>query len=128
MIELPVLVDATDPSLIEVDEIPEDIVHSGNPTAMILPGPPVDGSRDVCFGIWTGEPGAMRSDGYPYDEVFVVTEGRVCLESSDGSSLQLDAGQTGYIPAGWKGVWHTLTPAKKTYFIAMQPLVGGPEW
>lgn len=124
MTTLPVLLDATDLSHSEVDEIPKEIVFSGNPTATLWPGPLLEGPREVSFGVWAGEPGAMRSDSYPYDEVFIVTEGTVRLDSADGSVLELAAGQTGLIPSGWVGVWHTLVPSKKTYIIAAQPALG----
>lgn len=128
MTALPVLLSATDQSLAKDDEIPSDIIISGNPTATLWFGPPLEGSRDMSFGIWSGEPGAMASDSYPYDEIFVVTEGAVRLDSADGSVLEVNSGQTGLIPAGWRGVWHTLAPTKKTYIIAAQPTSEVPTW
>lgn len=121
----PLLLDWTDPSVREREQPPADIVVGGRPTAEIWPAVPFDGPRDVSYGVWVGQPGSMRSDAYPCDEVFVVLEGSVRLESADGTSLEVEPGQTCFLPQGWQGIWHTVTPTRKTYFVAARPDQGG---
>lgn len=120
-VPIPSLLDWTDPSVREFDEPPADVVVGGRPTAEVWAPPPFVGLRDVSFGVWVGQPGSMRSDAYPYDEVFVVVDGSVRLESVDGTSLDVRSGETCFLPQGWQGIWHTLTPTRKTYFVAATP-------
>lgn len=115
---IPVLLDDTDPALAETDEIPEASVVSGSPGAKVWQAPEIPGARNVSYGSWVGQPGSMRSEAYPYDEVFVLIDGLVRLDSENGSSLVVRPGQTCFMPEGWRGVWNTLVPTRKTYFIA----------
>lgn len=117
----PKILDTTDLSVREVDDLPADVVVSGRPTAEVWAAPPFEGARTVSYGIWVGQPGGMRTDGYPHDEVFVVLDGVVHLESADGTTLEVQAGDTCFMPLGWRGVWRTIAPTRKAYFIVAQP-------
>lgn len=117
----PFLIDSPDRSRPVLDEIPAEFVVAGQPTAEIWAAPPLPGAREISYGIWAGQPGSMRADGYPHDEVFVLVAGLVRLDSVDGSSLEVRPGETCFIPRGWTGVWNTIVESKKTYFIAGQP-------
>ena len=122
----PFLIDSSDRARVVVDEIPAEFIIDGRPTAEIWAAPTLPGARELSYGVWVGQPGSIRSDGYPHDEVFVLIAGVVRLDSADGSSLEVRAGDTCFLPCGWTGVWNTIVEAKKTYFVAGQPdEVGG---
>lgn len=117
----PFLIDSSERARSVVDEIPAAFVVAGQPTADIWAAPTLPGARELSYGVWVGQPGSIRADGYPHDEVFVLITGLVRLDSADGSSLEVRPGETCFIPCGWTGVWTTVVEAKKTYFIAGQP-------
>ncbi|KRC61210.1 hypothetical protein ASE14_09800 [Agromyces sp. Root81] len=114
----PVLIEASAYPHRNAAEMPEDLVLSGRPTADVWAPPPLVGARAVTFGVWLGQPGSVACHGYPHDEVFVVAEGLIRLESLDGTSLDVEPGQSCFVPRGWRGVWHTVSPTRKTYVIA----------
>jgi len=74
----------------------------------------VDGSRSIV-GFWEGEPGWVRIDDWPYNEVCVLLEGAVALADDTGNRLEFAAGEAFLIPAGFRGVWHTLQRTKKVF-------------
>lgn len=117
----PRLLGTTDPSTYSRDVPPAEIVTAGTPSAETWAVAPFEGLRAARCGIWLGQPGSMRTAGYPHDEVFVVLEGRVALESEDGSRIEVPAGQACFVPEGWRGLWHTIDSTRKVYFIAARP-------
>jgi uncharacterized cupin superfamily protein len=71
-------------------------------------------TRSVA-GFWEGEPGWVAFDSWPYNEVCVIVSGRVAIEDSNGALLEFGAGDAFTVPAGFRGVWHTLEPTKKIF-------------
>lgn len=71
-------------------------------------------TRSVA-GFWEGEPGWVAFDSWPYNEVCVIVSGRVAIEDSDGILLEFGTGDAFTVPAGFRGVWHTLEPTKKIF-------------
>ncbi|MCO5081011.1 MAG: cupin domain-containing protein [Rhizobiaceae bacterium] len=69
-------------------------------------------------GYWSGEPGEVVFDAWPYNEICVVTKGRVAVVDSDGRRREFGAGQGFFIPAGFTGRWQTIEAAEK-FFIAI---------
>ncbi len=67
-------------------------------------------------GLWEGEPGCWRIT-YTEHEFCQLLSGRVILRGSDGSELELVAGDNFVIPAGFEGEWEVLETAKKIYAI-----------
>jgi len=70
-------------------------------------------------GYWTGEPGAVAFDAWPYGEVGVLTKGRVAVEGADGTRWEFSAGEAFFIPAGFAGSWITLESSEKV-FVAIR--------
>ncbi|MEV7006145.1 cupin domain-containing protein [Streptosporangium sp. NPDC051022] len=79
-----------------------------------------DDSGAFFGGGWEGEPGTLRLDPYPYDEVCVMIEGAVALVDVHGGRREFRAGDAFFVPRGFRGVWETLEPARKV-FVAFAP-------
>jgi uncharacterized cupin superfamily protein len=69
-------------------------------------------------GAWTGEPGSLRLDDYPYDEVCVMLTGVVALVDSAGARREFRAGEAFFVPRGFSGTWETVEPSTKV-FVAL---------
>ncbi|MET8053017.1 MULTISPECIES: cupin domain-containing protein [unclassified Streptosporangium] len=69
-------------------------------------------------GFWTGEPGAVRFDSWPYDEICVILKGRVAVQDAAGRRKEFGAGESFHIPQGFRGDWITMEPSAKV-FIAV---------
>ncbi|GAA2209008.1 hypothetical protein GCM10009850_044660 [Nonomuraea monospora] len=77
----------------------------------------VFGGQATSFtgGYWTGEPGAVRFDSWPYDEICVILKGRVAVRDPAGRSKEFGAGEAFYIPQGFQGDWITVEPSEKVF-------------
>jgi uncharacterized protein len=75
-------------------------------------------ARSYFGGFWTGEPGAVRFDAWPYDEICVVLTGRVAVVDRAGGRKEFSAGQAFFVPQGLAGDWITVEPSAKV-FIAV---------
>jgi uncharacterized cupin superfamily protein len=66
-------------------------------------------SADKKMGAGLYKAGASDTaiDSYPVDEFCYFLSGSVKLTSSDGSVIELKAGEAVAIPKGWKGRWTT---------------------
>ncbi len=75
-------------------------------------------SDEVYAGVWACEPGRWRiAMGDTEDEFFFVTEGRCRLIDEAGLAVEVGAGESLVIPAGFKGEFHVLEAMKKHYMI-----------
>jgi uncharacterized cupin superfamily protein len=63
-------------------------------------------------GLWTGEPGEMRFTPTGYDELCVITEGRILLTDTTGTSVEFGVGDAFMIPRDFHGSWKTLESTK----------------
>ncbi len=80
--------------------------------------------EEGCFGgAWEGEPGTLRCDPYPYDEVCVMFNGRVALIDLDGRRREFGAGDAFFVPRHFQGTWETIEPSRKV-FVALPELSG----
>lgn len=52
----------------------------------------------ATVGFWEGQPGALRLDPWPYDELCVLLTGRVALIDDAGRRREFVAGQSFVIP------------------------------
>jgi uncharacterized protein len=75
-----------------------------------------DPTEQFFAGIWQSSVGAKTVD-YTEEEICVILEGRVRLTDLAGNAKEFGAGSTFALPAGFKGTWETLEPAKKVYVI-----------
>jgi len=65
-------------------------------------------------GLYDAGPSEQDIESYPDDEFMYFIAGGVKLTSTDGSVLEIHAGEGAAIPRGWKGHWST-TGYKKYY-------------
>jgi uncharacterized cupin superfamily protein len=72
-------------------------------------------AREYSGGYWTGEPGAVRIDPWPYDEICVLLSGRVAVADLDGGRAEFGAGEAFFIPRGFAGDWVTIEPTSKIF-------------
>ena len=71
----------------------------------------------VAIGSWHGEPGRLRIDDQPHDELSVIQSGRVAIVTDDGARSEFGAGEAFVLRAGFSGVWETLEPTDKVYAL-----------
>lgn len=76
-------------------------------------------AASVRAGYWTGEPGSVRLDPWPYTEICSILTGRVAVVDQAGGRLEFGAGDGFVVPKGFVGDWLTLEAASK-YFIAVE--------
>lgn len=72
----------------------------------------------ALVGFWTGEPGEVSFDAWPYTEVCSILSGRVALRDGLRRTVTFGAGEGFIVPQGWCGTWLTLEPASKI-FVAL---------
>lgn len=70
---------------------------------------------ESIVGFWTGEPGWVRMDTWPYTEVCVIRSGSVAIEDASGERRVFAGGDAFVIPQGFQGIWHTLEPCAKIF-------------
>ncbi|MEU8195798.1 cupin domain-containing protein [Microbispora amethystogenes] len=66
-------------------------------------------------GYWTGEPGSVRFDSWPYDEICFILKGRVAVQDDSGRRKEFGPGESFHIPQGFRGDWITLEPSEKVF-------------
>jgi uncharacterized protein len=75
-----------------------------------------DASRQFFCGRWSSTPGKWRVR-YTENELCVLTEGRVTIESVAGECQQFAAGDAFVVPAGFEGTWTVHEDCTKFYAI-----------
>jgi uncharacterized cupin superfamily protein len=83
------------------------------PTTDVLMARSKDGKTES--GLYSAGPSEQDIDSYPVDEFMYFIQGSVKLTSSDGSILEVRAGEGAAIPKGWKGHWST--QGYKKYYV-----------
>jgi uncharacterized cupin superfamily protein len=73
------------------------------------------GNEQVEGGYWTGSPGSVDFDSWPYTELCVILRGRVAVEDRSGRRREFGAGDSFAIPQGFHGTWHTLEETEKIF-------------
>lgn len=73
-------------------------------------------SADQLFsiGVWECEVGSFAVN-FTGHEFASLLEGRIMIEDEHGAQLHFVPGMQLVFPAGYKGVWNVLEPAKKSY-------------
>jgi len=75
-------------------------------------------SGEVFAGIWESEVGSWRIEmGEREDEFFFVTQGRCRLIDDAGVAVEIGAGESLVIPAGFKGIFEVVAAMQKHYMI-----------
>lgn len=75
----------------------------------------------IAIGSWHGEPGRLRIEDQPHDELSVIQRGRVAIVDADGTRSEFGAGDAFVLRAGFSGVWETLEPTEKVYALQEPP-------
>lgn len=75
-----------------------------------------DPSGRFFAGDWSSTVGKWRVE-YAEHEFCHLLEGRVVLVAEDGREWRFGPGDAWVIPAGFRGTWETLEPARKRYAI-----------
>lgn len=75
-------------------------------------------SGSLFGGTWTGEPGQLLLESYPYNEICVMLGGHVALIDADGGRRDFKTGDAFFVPRGFTGTWLTLEPSSKI-FVAL---------
>lgn len=79
-----------------------------------------DGSNRFFAGVWSATKGVWRVR-YTEHEFCHLVEGRVAITSLDGERVELAAGDSFVIPAGFAGTWEVLEDCRKLYAIFEDP-------
>ncbi len=76
-------------------------------------------SRRTVVGYWTGEPGSVSFDSWPYTEVCSILSGQVAVADQYGHRKTFGAGQGFIVPQGFRGTWISVESARKI-FVAIE--------
>jgi uncharacterized cupin superfamily protein len=72
-------------------------------------------SPNVIVGYWTGGPGEITLEPWPYTEVCSILSGRVKIRDRAGNLIEFGPGEAFLVPRGFMGSWVTLEPASKIF-------------
>lgn len=112
---VPDLIDFREAGTAESSVPAEDRLIAGTPVTSVI-NRYSDESGQFFAGDWSSSAGKWRVE-YAEHEFCHLLEGRVVLTSDDGRSWHFGPGDAWVIPAGFKGSWETLEPARKRYAI-----------
>jgi uncharacterized cupin superfamily protein len=73
-------------------------------------------TQQFFCGLWSSTSGKWRIH-YTEQELCVLIEGRVRIESITGERHDFKAGDAFVVPAGFEGSWEVLEPCKKWYAV-----------
>ena len=98
--------------------VPPEAVIDGNPVEQ---GAVISESADGNFvtGIWESTPYAETFDEYPGDEFCQVLSGKVELTDENGNVAAFEAGDSYFVPKGFKGTFRVVETMRKYYAIYM---------
>lgn len=109
------IIDFRAPQEGESSPVAADRVVSGSPRTTVT-NRYADPSGQFFAGDWSSGVGKWRVE-YSEHEFCQLTEGRVLLTAEDGREWHFGPGDAWVIPAGFRGTWETLEPARKRYAI-----------
>lgn len=72
-------------------------------------------STRTTVGYWTGEPGAVSFESWPYTEVCSILAGKVAIEDKFEKRVEFSSGDGFIVPKGFMGRWITLEPSTKIF-------------
>ena len=78
-----------------------------------------DKSDQFHVGLWSSEPCALKVS-YDENELCVITQGDVKITDNNGHVFEYTAGDAFVIPAGFEGIWESLTSVTKIYAVFEQ--------
>jgi uncharacterized cupin superfamily protein len=72
-------------------------------------------SPHVVVGFWSGSPGEITLDSWPYTEICSILSGRVAIRDRKGDRIEFSVGATFLVPKGFAGDWITIESATKLF-------------
>jgi uncharacterized cupin superfamily protein len=72
-------------------------------------------SPQVVVGFWSGAPGEITLDAWPYTEICSILSGRIAIRDRRGHRVEFAIGATFLIPKGFAGDWITVEPSTKLF-------------
>jgi uncharacterized cupin superfamily protein len=90
---------------------PEDLVSGAPEAHWAVMWRSEDGR--LFNGVWHCTPGAFYLDGN--DETVCLIEGRATVTPEGGASVQLEAGDTAFLPEGTRNLWEVEETVKKAF-------------
>jgi uncharacterized cupin superfamily protein len=112
---VPSIVDFREPAAAETSWPDAEKRVSGAPETVVV-NRYADASGQFFAGDWSSTVGKWKVE-YAEHEFCHLLEGRVVLAAADGREWRFGPGDAWVIPAGFKGTWETLEPARKRYAI-----------
>ena len=97
--------------------VPEKLLSGGGATS--LWNAFSDKSEQFHVGLWSSEPCALKVS-YGENELCVITQGDVKVTDNKGRVFEYTRGDAFDFPAGFKGVWESVTPVTKIYAVFEQ--------
>ena len=105
----------------DTSDVPRERVFAGTPQTTVI-NRYADPRGQFFAGDWSSSVGKWRVE-YTEHEFCQLTAGRVVLTAEDGREWRFGPGDAWVIPAGFRGTWETLEPARKRYAI-FEPATG----
>ena len=98
--------------------VPPEAVIDGTPVEQ---GAVISESKDGNFiiGVWESTPYAETFDDYPGDEFCHVLTGKVTLTDENGNASTFVAGDSYFVPKGFKGTFRVEETMRKYYALYM---------
>lgn len=111
-------------SIVVFDRHEADFEEYRTPAEKCIDGQPAQrtwnhyasGDGKFFSGLWEGEPGRWRIS-YTEHEFCQILSGRSILRSVDGEEIEVGAGDSFVVPAGFEGEWEVVETTKKIYAI-----------
>ena len=77
----------------------------------------VDSASNLLVGVWDSTPYTRRSRPHKVHELMHLIEGSVTLHSPEGESLQVNAGDSVFVPLGAACAWESTVYVRKFYAV-----------
>lgn len=61
--------------------------------------------EQIVGAVWLSQPGKLQIDEYPFDQIVLVLEGSVTLQTDDQPERTYTAGDIFFLPKGYQGTW-----------------------
>ena len=101
----------------------DDKLLSGDPQLTVW-NHYADPTQQFFAGLWEATPGSWRVH-YSEHEFCHLLSGRVVIRSEDGERIELAAGDSFVVPAGFRGVWEVVESCRKLYAIFERQMPAG---
>jgi len=116
-----VLIEESDDNFSGESAPPAKIVEAGDPRSKTWTVASLTAGRSVSTGIWTADAGILKIKSYPVDEVFTVLAGKIVATNEDGSTVEVEPGQSCLLRKGWSGLFQTFAGTRKCFVTAGEP-------